>query len=142
MAQEKKDYYEVLGVEKGASEEELKKAYRRLAKQYHPDLHPNDKEAEEKFKEINEAYDVLKDPDKRARYDNSVFPVWIRILAAERGAIPLAAPGSMSAIFSTVSSEALAAAVGAIPMRPGVVQILKPRWLFRLRKRPKAAAKK
>lgn len=73
MAQEKKDYYEVLGVEKGASEEELKKAYRRLAKQYHPDLHPNDKEAEEKFKEINEAYDVLKDPDKRARYDQFGF---------------------------------------------------------------------
>ena len=73
MAQEKRDYYEVLGVAKGASDDELKKAYRRLAKQYHPDLHPNDKEAEEKFKEINEAYDVLKDPDKRARYDQFGF---------------------------------------------------------------------
>ena len=73
MAQEKRDYYEVLGVQKGAGEDEIKKAYRRLAKQYHPDLHPGDKEAEEKFKEVNEAYDVLRDADKRARYDQFGF---------------------------------------------------------------------
>lgn len=68
MAQ-KRDYYEVLGVEKSASEAEIKKAYRKLAIQYHPDKNPGDKEAEEKFKEAAEAYSVLSDKDKRARYD-------------------------------------------------------------------------
>ena len=69
MAEQKRDYYEVLGLKKGASEEEIKKAYRKLAKQYHPDLHPGDKEAEAKFKEVNEAAQVLGDPEKRAKYD-------------------------------------------------------------------------
>lgn len=69
MPEQKRDYYEVLGVQKGVGDEELKKAYRRLAKQYHPDLHPDDAEAESHFKEINEAYEVLSDKDKRARYD-------------------------------------------------------------------------
>ena len=69
MAEQKRDYYEVLGVAKGASEEELKKAYRKLAKQYHPDLHPGDAEAEAKFKEANEAYEVLSNPEKRSKYD-------------------------------------------------------------------------
>ena len=66
---EKRDYYEVLGLQKGASEDEIKKAYRKLAKEYHPDLHPGDKEAEAKFKEVGEAYEVLSDADKRAKYD-------------------------------------------------------------------------
>ncbi len=70
---EKRDYYEVLGLQKGASDDEIKKAYHRSAKKYHPDLHPNDKEAEEKFKECNEAYEVLSDPDKKARYDQFGF---------------------------------------------------------------------
>ncbi len=69
MPEQKRDYYEVLGVSKGASEEEIKKAYRKLAKQNHPDLHPGDKEAEERFKEINEAYGILSDPEKKSRYD-------------------------------------------------------------------------
>lgn len=66
---EKRDYYEVLGLSKGASEQEIKSAFRKLALKYHPDRNPGDKEAEEKFKEINEAYGVLSDPDKKAKYD-------------------------------------------------------------------------
>ena len=69
MAEQKRDYYEVLGVSKSASEDELKKAYRKMAKQYHPDRNPGDKEAEAKFKEANEAYEVLSNPEKRSRYD-------------------------------------------------------------------------
>lgn len=63
------DYYATLGVDKSASEQEVRKAYRKLAKQYHPDTNPGDQVAEKKFKEINEAYEVLSDKDKRARYD-------------------------------------------------------------------------
>ena len=73
MAENKRDYYEVLGVQKGAGTEDIKKAYRKLAMKYHPDRNPDNKEAEEKFKEAAEAYEVLSDDDKRARYDQFGF---------------------------------------------------------------------
>jgi len=71
-----KNYYDILGVGKNASEKEIKQAFRRLAKKYHPDANPNDPQAETKFKEINEAYEILSDPEKRVQYDRfgSVFP--------------------------------------------------------------------
>ena len=73
MAENKRDYYEVLGVNKGASTEEIKKAYRKAAMKYHPDRNPGDKEAEAKFKEVGEAYEVLSDDGKRSRYDQFGF---------------------------------------------------------------------
>src|ERR1700716_1539711 len=68
------DYYKSLGVEKKATAEEIKKAYRKLARQYHPDRNPDDKSAESRFKEISQAYDVLGDPDKRKQYDSATGP--------------------------------------------------------------------
>lgn len=73
MAENKRDYYEVLGVDKSASADDIKKAYRKLAMKYHPDRNPGDKSAEEKFKEVGEAYEVLSDADKRSRYDSYGF---------------------------------------------------------------------
>ncbi len=73
MAENKRDYYEVLGVEKGASQDEIKRAYRKCAMKYHPDRNPDDQNAEEKFKEAGEAYEVLSDEEKRARYDQYGF---------------------------------------------------------------------
>src|SRR2546430_5376475 len=69
MAVDYKDYYKILGVSKDASEKDIKQAYRKLARKYHPDVNPDNKEAEEKFKEINEANEVLSDPEKRKKYD-------------------------------------------------------------------------
>ena len=66
---DKRDYYEVLGVQKGATAEEIKKAYRKITKENHPDLHPGDKACEERFKEANEAYEILSDEEKRKKYD-------------------------------------------------------------------------
>ena len=73
MAEQKRDYYEVLGVSKNASDADIKRAYRKLAKENHPDLHPGDKACEARFKEANEAYEVLSNPDKKAKYDQFGF---------------------------------------------------------------------
>ena len=85
MAQEKRDYYEVLGVSKSATDAEIKKAYRKLAMKYHPDYNPGDKEAEEKFKEVNEANEVLSDPKKRQMYDQYGFAGVDPSYAAQNG---------------------------------------------------------
>src|SRR5690348_5328425 len=69
MAVDYKDYYQILGVDKKANEKEIRQAYRKLARKYHPDVNPGDKSSEEKFKEINEANEVLSDPEKRKKYD-------------------------------------------------------------------------
>src|SRR5437764_2729334 len=75
QAMEYKDYYKILNVSRGASADEIKKAFRKLARKHHPDVNPGDKKAEVKFKEINEAYEVLSDPDKRSKYD-TLGPNW------------------------------------------------------------------
>ena len=88
MAQEKRDYYEVLGVSKTATDAEIKKAYRKLAMKYHPDYNPGDKKAEEMFKEINEANEVLSDPKKRQLYDQYGFAGVDPTYAAQNGGGP------------------------------------------------------
>ena len=102
---EKRDYYEVLGVSKGASDDEIKKAFRKMSKKYHPDLNPNNKEAEKKFKEVNEAYQVLSDPEKKSKYDHSDTQVLTR--TSERAAVALTAAVLTLAIYSAISSEAV-----------------------------------
>src|SRR5664279_2773501 len=86
MATEKRDYYEVLTVERGASGDEVKRAYRKLAVKFHPDKNPNDPHAEEQFKELGEAYDVLIDPDKRSAYDRFGHAAFAQGAGARGGA--------------------------------------------------------
>ncbi len=98
MAQ-RPDYYKTLGVGKGASDEEIKKSYRKLARQYHPDRNPGDKKAEERFKEISQAYDVLSDPDKRKSYDRGSGPFGFGVPG---GFDPSSVSGSFSDILSNL----------------------------------------
>ena len=103
----KRDYYEVLGVARGADEKELKNAFRKLAKQFHPDAKPGDKQAEHRFKEINEAYDVLRDPQKRAAYDRFGHQAFEAGMGGGRGG-PGFGPeftSSMSDIFEDLFGE-------------------------------------
>lgn len=97
----KRDYYEVLGVERGASEQDLKSAYRKLAKKYHPDANPGDTDAEKHFKEVNEAYEALKDPQKRAAYDQFGHAAFDGMGA--RG--PGAGPGGFGPDFASSMSD-------------------------------------
>ena len=117
MAQEKRDYYEVLGVSKGASDAEIKKAYRKLAMKYHPDYNPGDKDAEAKFKEINEANEVLSDPKKRQLYDQYGFAGVHRTAAAPAALAVLAATVWTWATSLAISSAAALAASAARPVR-------------------------
>lgn len=125
MPEEKRDYYEVLGISKGASEDEIKKAYRKTAKKYHPDLHPDDPVAEAKFKECNEAYEVLGDPQKKARYDQFGFAGVDPNYGADRAATAAVALALTAATLTwaissppSLAVEAAASALaGATPMR-------------------------
>jgi molecular chaperone DnaJ len=101
---ERTDYYKVLGVGKNASDAEIKKAYRKLARQYHPDKNPGDKRAEERFKEISQAYDVLADPDKRKQYDRGTGP-----FGGFSGGFD---PGGMAGGFSDILSNIFGGAAG------------------------------
>ncbi|MEE9589905.1 MAG: molecular chaperone DnaJ [Hyphomicrobiaceae bacterium] len=95
----KRDYYEVLGVERSASEQDIKSAFRKLAKAYHPDRNPDDAEAERRFKEVNEAYEALKDPQKRAAYDQFGHA------AFEQGGFGAGGPGGFGADFGASMSD-------------------------------------
>lgn len=103
MADQKRDYYEVLGVSKSATEAELKKAYRKLAKQYHPDTHPGDKEAEAKFKEASEAYAVLSDAEKRRKYDQFGHAAFEG--GAGAGGFDFSSMGDMGDIFGDIFGD-------------------------------------
>jgi DnaJ-class molecular chaperone len=116
-----KDYYKTLGVNKNASVDDIKKAFRKLARKYHPDVNPGDKKAEEKFKEINEAYEVLSDPDKRRKYD-ALGPDWLKQFGSQQGARRAsgfggAAPGfgtsNWSEFFETIFGRGSAGAGGS-----------------------------
>ena len=146
MADNKRYYYEVLGVDKSASDDVIKKAYRKLAKQYHPDLNPGDKNAEAKFKEVNEAYEVLSDKDKKARYDQFGFAgVDPNFGGGAGGGNPYAggAGGFDFMIFSTASSAAVSGAADAVRTRTHRAAAVTWRQAspFRLRKRQRAARK-
>ena len=107
MAEAKRDYYEVLGVSKDADDATIKKAYRQLAKKYHPDMNPGDKEAEIKFKEASEAYAVLSDADKRRQYDQFGHAAFDGGAGGGAGGFggDLISMEQISATFSEISSE-------------------------------------
>ena len=134
MATEKRDYYEVLGVDRTATGEEIKRAYRKLAVKFHPDKNPDDPHAEEKFKELGEAYDVLMDPDKRAAYDrfgHAAFAHGVPVSAAavfmirSKSSAKCSAAADLAAEFSRLS---LAAAPGRAPTIGVVGRICGTTW--------------
>ena len=146
---EKRDYYEVLGVGKDASADEIKHAYKKLAIKYHPDKNPGDKEAEEKFKEAAEAYDVLSNPEKRKNYDQFGF----NAPGGGFGGGGFGGAGfDINDIFSQFASLAISlvvalvsvAVAAEVPARQGlrVVMTCRSRWLLATRKFSKAAPRR
>ncbi len=115
---EKRDYYEVLGVGKNATPEEIKKAYRTKAKECHPDLHPDDKTAESRFKELNEANEVLSDPDKRARYDQFGFEDPTQGFGGGSGFDPFSSMGGMGG-FGDIFDQLFGGGMGSSQHRNG-----------------------
>ena len=140
---EKRDYYEVLGVGKDASADEIKHAYKKLAIKYHPDKNPGDKEAEEKFKEAAEAYDVLSNPEKRKQYDQFGFN-------APGGGFGGGGFGGQGfsfgtlAIFSVADSVVLAAVAAGARARPGLraETTCRSRWRSATRKSSRVAPRR
>lgn len=118
---DKRDFYEVLGVDRNADDAALKRAYRKLAKKYHPDSHPGDKAAEEKFKEASEAYAILSDPDKRRQYDQ--FGMGAFEGNGAGGAADLISPVWTLEISSEISSAALGALAASADPPPSAVPI-------------------
>ena len=116
MADTKRDYYEVLGVSENATDAELKKAYRQLAKKYHPDANPGDKEAEVKFKEASEAYKILSDPETRRQYDQFGHAAFEQGGAGGGGFGGFDFGGDMGDIFGDISAICLAEAEAEKPI--------------------------
>lgn len=115
----KRDFYEVLGVSKGADEREIKKAYKRLAMKYHPDRNQGDAGAEEKFKEVKEAYEVLTDENLRPVMTSTVMPGWIRARVAATAALAVAPISATSSATCLATSSVVAGAVvAARPVAP------------------------
>ena len=128
---QKRDYYEVLGVSKTATADEIKQAYRRKAKECHPDLHPDDKTAEERFKELNEANEVLSDPDKRARYDQFGFD-GPNMGAGGAGGNPFGGMDFGGMGFDSIFDQIFGGGMGTTSRRQGPVQGADLRYELRI----------
>ena len=140
---EKRDYYEVLGLQKGASADEIKKAYRKCAKENHPDLHPGDAACEQRFKEANEAYEVLSDPDKRAKYDQFGFAAFdpSGFQSSAEGFGGFASTTSSAAVSAALAVLAAASAAARGATAPVRVRTSAAALPSALRRRPLAAAR-